>query len=24
VRRVRTAHGWRWRRVYVCDYPYPY
>ena len=22
VRRVRTAHGWRWRRIYVCDYPY--
>lgn len=23
VRRVRTPYGWRWRRVYVCDY-YPY
>lgn len=22
VRRVRTSHGWRWRRFYVCDYRY--
>jgi hypothetical protein len=22
VRRVHTRHGWQWRQVYVCDYPY--
>lgn len=22
TRRVHTPWGWRWRRVYVCDYPY--